>query len=453
MTPPIYSLPVGKERLLVSPLQQISALLNQEALKIVTRGLKAEGWEDLNNNDLDAIAALLRETPADPPETCTGGLEPAFLGLIPTRSCNMSCGYCDFGSDRASEKQMPLSMAVDAVDWMAKTVQASGGSHLEIHFFGGEPLVALEVVEAAVHRARMKADELDLDLHLEVSTNGYMDDLTARFVGDHFDAVVVSIDGFEQDHDRNRPKNQRKGSFKRVIKTIEQLADSSTQLCLRCCVTDQSVQKMNEITHWFCDAFQPSVINFETVSANPKSEANQLLPPDPYEFVRNCILSVRIAQGYGIPLVYASAAAGSPRTTFCPVGRDTLIVTPDGRVNECYLMEDDWVSRGMDMAVGEYSSQKELLIDMKAVRRLRDMVKHKPGCGQCFCRWSCAGGCHVKHDVSIFPMQYDDFCIQTRLLTAGLALDEMGLEAVTDDLMDCREKMTSLALNPADLLT
>jgi K+-transporting ATPase KdpF subunit len=34
--------------------------------------------------------------------------------------------------------------------------------------------------------------------------------------------------------------------------------------------------------------------------------------------------------------------------------------------------------------------------------------------------WHCAGGCHLTHDASAPPGQYDSLCLLTRLVTVGL---------------------------------
>lgn len=449
---PVYAIPIGKDWLLSSPWQKIFALINKNALSRMVPKLDSAAAAFKEDDGLTEMSSLLNETEPDRPEAPEGDLQPAFFGIITTRSCNMSCGYCDFGSDTASGDKMSVSLAVDAVNWIAEFVREKGWPLMEIHFFGGEPFLGLDALEAAVHRARMLADQMGIHLHLEISTNGYMDEKTARFAGNYFDAIVLSLDGFREDHDRNRPVRADKKSFQTVLKTVEHLSKSSTELCLRCCITKDTVKKMEDFTHWFCTEFQPSVINFETVSPNPKSELNRLYPPDPYEFAQNCIRSRRIAAYYGIPMVYASAVTDSPRTSFCPVGRDTLILSPDGRINACYLVETDWVSQGMDMNVGTFKEKGLVDIRMDDIRRLRKFVTQKPECEHCFCRWNCAGGCHVKHDALSFKRESDDYCLQTRLITAGFLLDDMGLDKTTDSLINSRKNMKILALNKRDLI-
>lgn len=431
----VHTIPVPGAVLLISPLRSISALMNEAAASVLASGLCHPELEDL----AAALAA-----PAADPAVDAGPIRPAFLGLIPTRSCNLTCVYCGFGAATAPDQRMRIDTAVAAVDWMAETMHRAGGSRLEVHFFGGEPLVAGEVVDAAVHRARLVAEQLDLVPRFELSTNGVCSASRARFLGDYFDAVVLSFDGPRELHDTLRPMRDR-GSFDAVARTAQILAESVTELCLRTCVTQQSVAMLEETTQWFCTTFQPSVINLETLQPTPESVAAGLSPPDPYEFATHCIGALRVARAHGVDLVYSAAETGQPRNTFCPVGRDTVIVSPEGNLSSCYLLACDWQQRGLDLEVGRIDRDAKVWINELAIRHLRHFVAHKPvRCAGCFCRYWCAGGCHVNQSYPGCSEAFNAFCVQTRLITACMLLERLGASTTVDRLLADRNAMVAL---------
>lgn len=465
----LFVLPVNGAFLVYSPLNGIATLLNGPALKLLQRGLEkgapdsslpepsfpggSFSGESFSGGALPTavaeLAGLLGRSPGEPP-SLTGPLNPLFLGLLPTRRCNCNCAYCDFGAGRDNVPDMSPATAVAALDWYALFLENAGLDHMEVHFFGGEPLICRDLIETAVHRSRLLADRHTLSLHLEVSTNGLFEPEYAAFVGDYFHAVVLSLDGFEDVHNRHRPVRADLGSFAEARQTAVLLSRSPAELCLRCCVSSLNVHRLEEIARWFCEELQPSVINFEPLTVNANTRAAGLSPPDPYDFVRHYAKARALALGYGVNAVYAATEGEPSQTSFCPVGKDALIVAPDGRVSSCYLPPESWRERGLDMDVGRLRG-RDMQVDREAVLRLRALVRDKPRCARCFCQWVCSGGCHVHHSWPGGSSAYDAFCIQTRLLFACRLLEEMNLPEAAQTLLADKAAMKTLALHPSDL--
>jgi uncharacterized protein len=445
----IYAVPVCGAFLLWSPCRGVSALINRKALEYVKELPSGKGKAPRGSGNLQELWDSLQRPPKFPPDK-KGPVTPPFFGIIPTRRCNLSCVYCGFGAGKADYAQMDLRMAARAVDWIAETAYQRRKETFEIHFFGGEPFVGMEVIEVAVHRARTLYEKMAILPRFEVATNGYFNDDVAHFVGHYFDAVILSFDGPKEIHDRNRPVNPRRGSFGRVAQTASLLSRSPAELCFRMCVTQESVHQMERISRWFADAFQPAIVNFETLQPTPESAHAGLRPPNPYDFAECYIRSSRNLREQGIAAVYASAALGETRHSFCPVGKDTVILSPDGRVSSCHLLKETWETRDLDMDIGRFGDDGAMQFNMENIKRLRAMVRDKPQCARCFCRWTCAGGCHVNHSFPGSPLDYADFCIQTRIVTACSLLEEMGMRHQVERLLEDRAAMEVLALAPSD---
>jgi uncharacterized protein len=431
----LFAVPVFDKWLVYAPLYRVAALVNGAALR--------EFPEELRS-------ALAGE-PEPEPRPRAGPVSPRFLGLVPTRACNLSCAYCGFGATPHGE-QMDPRLAAAGVDWMADFAARSGRRTLDVHFFGGEPLAAPDVVDVAVHRTRAVAAEKGLLPNLEVATNGVCSEARARWVGDYFDTVVLSFDGFRPVQDRHRPAAGGRGSFDRVAGSARVLSASPAEVCFRVCVARDNVEQLAETVGWFAEEFRPSSIDFETLQPTAESERAGLSPPDPYTFAAQFWKARRAACDRGVEPVYAAATATEPRISFCPVGHDALILHPDGRVSACYLQEGDWRARGLDLNLGRFSAGGDMELPEANIRRVRQLAAPKPRCENCCCRWSCAGGCHVNHSFPGCSPAYDDFCIQTRLITACSLLDGLGLESMANDLVADPAEMRRLALRPSDRL-
>lgn len=445
MSSSTFCVPVLDLWLIFDPLRGVTALVNRSAVEELKSGTGSTG------QSLHELAVMLDDAPDDEPRAREGPVDPLFIGLLPTLSCNMRCRYCDFGAATAGEAQMEPSIAVAAIDWMAQHRQNTGDRTLDVHFFGGEPMQAFEVVEVAVHYARMVAARTDLIAVFEIATNGAFSAEKARWLGDYVDAVVLSLDGAKQAHDVHRPMLDGSSSFPMVYDTARTLSCSDATLCVRSCVSDCTLPDLEQNVSWLIDELRPNVIDIETLRPTAESKAAGLTVPDPWEFAKAFIHAGRAARERGTKLVYASAELTAPRATFCPVGQDALIVFPDGRLSTCYLPAQKWRKRGLDMDAGSITNSR-VQLDWPSIEGVRRMVSQKPRCESCFCQWTCAGGCHVNETWPGCPDSYTDFCIQTRIITACQLLDSLGLLDVTDRLLDDREALGALAVSECDQL-
>ena len=436
----VYAMPLGDKWLLHAPLADVSALVNKAAIDALMGGRDSAGLEG-------TLSAAPQEVPA-PRE---GPPRPAFVGLLPTRRCNIACRYCGFGAETAPRESMDLELAAACAGAAADYAVSAGRSDLSVHFFGGEPLCAGKVVETAVYRARRLAADRGLAPTFEIATNGVCPPNTAVFLADNFSTVVLSFDGASDVQDHHRPRCDGGGTFDAVDRTATILSAGPAELILRVCVTSATTQQMESTARAFCGRYHPAGITFEPLKPTEQSGAAGLAPPDPWEFVQHFVRASRAARAHGIDALFGAALPTAPRLSFCPPGNDGLIVWPDGLVTACYLPPAEWRARGMELELGK-ADAAGIHIEEEALDRVRGLVADKPRCQRCFCRWSCAGGCHVCNTFPGCSRDYEPFCIETRLLTARRLLDEMDCAAQMEGLLCDRSAMERLALNPSDRL-
>jgi radical SAM protein with 4Fe4S-binding SPASM domain len=187
-------------------------------------------------------------------------------------------------------------------------------------------------------------------------------------------------------------------------------------------------------------------------SSSPLSESKGLHPPSPFDFARFFLRSGKIGKSFGVDVVYSSGISPMPVTSSCPAGNDAVIISPDGRISNCYQLPEKWKSAGFDLDIGMIKVNGEIHIEKKKVEAVRKMVASKPGCAGCFCRWSCAGGCHVGHSSNGLLPGYDDFCIQTRIISAFSLLNDLNPDMNPEILMNDMTALNKLAVHPSDLL-
>ncbi len=445
----IFSLPVCSTYLLYAPLHHLAAVVNRSALKEIKESIQQGSTP---SKTIDKIFSYLTGSHDPFPQARQGDLvEPYFLGILPTRDCNMACRYCDFLNN--DERVMSLDtarMAVDAyLDLLHQRRKTSGA----VHFFGGEPFHAPQVVQFVVEYARLRAKQMSIQLHFEVTTNGNYDEQLGKWISSNIDTVVLSFDGFPDTQNYHRPQRNGKPSYERVAANARLFSSGDCELILRTCVSNRNVEDLPQIADWLRKTFLPAVVCFEPLTATNNARRHQLHSPDPLTYARRFCEAAVLLEEYNIPAILSSADLSQNRVTPCPVGNDALIVSPEGTVNACYLLEKQWQEAGLDMQLGNLTA-KGFHIRTEAIDRMRQFsVYNKPLCTDCFCRYHCAGGCHVSHHTARPAGEYDDLCIRTRLVSAALLLDRLGQHQLREDWLNDDSHALLTALQTTDRLS
>jgi uncharacterized protein len=151
------------------------------------------------------------------------------LILEVTQVCNFRCKYCCYSEHYSNTRshgkgQMDMATAKLAVDYYMdnfyKVRQRNPFRNPTIAFYGGEPLVNYELIEKVVEYVRNKFSNVNFDF--TITTNGLLltDKIMDFFVENNF-SIIVSLDGGQENHDRNRRKADGSESFSDVFFNIE----------------------------------------------------------------------------------------------------------------------------------------------------------------------------------------------------------------------------------------
>ena len=95
------------------------------------------------------------------------------IGLIicPTMGCNFDCPYCF--EDHFAGK-MSAEVQDDVIALAGRLIDAFAPKHIRVTWFGGEPLLAPEVIESLSQRLIALADERGVEYDAGIISNGYL---------------------------------------------------------------------------------------------------------------------------------------------------------------------------------------------------------------------------------------------------------------------------------------
>ena len=333
----------------------------------------------------------------DPAEAVPKDAPVKALCLHVSHDCNLRCKYCfastgDFGTGR---KIMPPEVAKQAIDWVVKK---SGKRHnIEVDFFGGEPLMAMDTVKATVEYARAHEEEWGKHFRFTMTTNGVLlSDEYIKYFNENMDNCVLSLDGRKEVNDRNRLTVNGKGSYDYIVpkflKLIEQ-RDKNKDYYVRGTFTRDNLDFSNDVLS-IADLGVDS-ISVEPVTAedsDPYSLREQDLPQifSEYEKLAKIMLKRKDFNFFHFNVDLSQGPCVIKRMRGCGAGCEYVAVTPDGELYPCHQFVGKEEYRMGSVLTGDF--------DQEIADRFAGLnIYTREDCQSCWARFYCSGGCSAAN--------------------------------------------------------
>lgn len=351
-------------------------------------GLQQEGllFTDDDYIDPEAAAAMQKDAPIK------------ALCLHVSHDCNLRCKYCfastgDFGTGRRIN--MDVETAKAAIDF----VIARSGSrrNIEVDFFGGEPLLAMETVKATVDYARSIEKEAGKCFRFTMTTNGMLlNEENIEYINREMSNCVLSLDGRPEVNDNMRVTVSGKGSYDVIMPKFKKLVEGrgDKDFYLRGTFTRKNLDFAADVLHIADQGFRS--VSVEPAVGEPDSEwaiRQEDLPvvlaeyeklaealKDRREEVNFFHFNVDLAQG---PCVIK-------RLRGCGAGCEYIAVTPEGHIYPCHQFVGNEDYKMGDVHDGSF--------DMTLARKFAGLnVYTREECKECWARFYCSGGCSASN--------------------------------------------------------
>lgn len=318
------------------------------------------------------------------------------LCLHIAHDCNLACHYCfaEEGEYKGRRALMDYETGKKALDFLI----ANSGSrrNLEVDFFGGEPLMNLDVVKRLVSYGREQESVHNKKFRFTLTTNGVLlNDEVMEFANQEMDNVVLSIDGRKEVHDAMRPFRNGRGSYELIVPKFQKLAESrnQTRYYVRGTFTHHNLDFSKDVLHLADLGFQQ--ISVEPVVASPDADyaIRQEDLPEIYKeydaLAREMLQRRKNGKGFQFFHFMIDLSGGpcvAKRLSGCGSGTEYLAVTPWGDLYPCHQfvgMEEFLMGN-----VTEGIKNRQLRDEFKLCN-----VYAKEKCRQCFAKFYCSGGC------------------------------------------------------------
>lgn len=286
------------------------------------------------------------------------------LTLMPTEACNFRCTYCyeDFALGR-----MPPSVVGGLKRLIA--ARAPGLDELHLAWFGGEPLLALDVIrDVHAHAAAIQGDHPGLLVTANMTTNAWRltPPVFAELVGLGVTQYQISFDGPPEHHDAKRRRLDGKPTFERIWSNVTAMraTDLEFRVLLRLHVDRENVDAMHVLVDRVRAEFgsDPRFEMFLKPLARYGGQNDASLPV--LESADDARRYARLEQHVRAGASPAPAAAGpaSPKVCYASKG-NSYVVRADGRLCKCTVVLDH-----PDNEVGRLHEDGTVTIDPDRVR-------------------------------------------------------------------------------------
>ncbi len=337
------------------------------------------------------------------------------LCLHVSHSCNLNCAYCFAGQGRykGETAMMSLETGKRALEFL---IENSGRrTNLEVDFFGGEPLMNLEVVKALVAYARSREKDTGKLFRFTLTTNGVLlDDEAIEFANREMNNVVLSLDGRKEVNDRFRKNFAGEGSYDLILPKFKKFVEArgDKEYYLRGTFTHFNTDFTRDILHMADLGFEK--LSMEPVVCAPGdpfalTEEDMPVIKEQYEILAEEMLK-RQREGRGFTFYhYMIDLKHGPciykRIAGCGSGTEYLAVTPWGELFPCHqFVGDEKYSMG-----NVWEGVTNIALRDKFSRC---SVYSRSKCRECWARLYCSGGCaaNAYHAAGDIAETYDYGC-------------------------------------------
>lgn len=324
---------------------------------------------------------------------------PIHLIWFITAKCNLECSHCFYYPlDPANLNELSFEEARDVILKLPPL--------LSISLTGGEPFLREDLFEIT-----KLLSERSVAKNIVLFSNGFNTEsiltVTEKIVSSYLKTnifVGISIDGFEEEHDKYRNK---KGSYKRAINTLEglkKLEDNFSNFNVGVGITLHSGNQ-NIIKELRRDIYAKFRINpgitmirgtprsseLKNVDANIYKEIIDAIEYDRIHTNQKSLMHVFIGarEVLGQKLAYESFIKHS-RTYDCYAGLLMGVIYENGDVYPCEMLPDYKLGNLRDYDYDISKLWKNILAD-----KARIWIKNR----KCFCTYECQYTCNTLYNI------------------------------------------------------
>lgn len=261
------------------------------------------------------------------------------LIILPTEQCNFRCKYC---YETFNKGKMSQCIQDSLIKYVRKNIHKYTG--LNVSWFGGEPLEAIDVVEKLSKTFQNICRVAKKSYSASMTTNGYS--LTIEIFKTLYSLDVynfqITIDGLEQEHDRQRILANGEGTFSTIINNLLNIKNNTnyfnTSFIIRTNFTKRIYDQIEQFLSFYVENFNSdSRFNYYIHMASNwggdrvNSFSNEMLSQKQYQDIIKSIVK------YGVKINHSTHFSHlNYQGCICYASRkNSIVIGSDGILYKC----------------------------------------------------------------------------------------------------------------------
>lgn len=317
------------------------------------------------------------------------------LTIAVTADCNFRCVYC-YEKDSIKTSKMTVKTQDAILEFVKK--QVKNLSNLQISWYGGEPLLAFDVIEYLSPKFIKICEDNDIVYNAFIVTNGFLltPEKAAILKKFNVSSIQVTLDGPEEIHNKRRPLAGGQGTFKKIVSNLKDCIDFFNNVNIRINTDNVNMAYINEVI----DTLRENGIIKNNVGIylgyvedhNDAYDLSKCLRIDQF-----CAVNLKFIQDnhFNIMSLYPRLVSN-----FCCADCvNTSIIDSEGYLYKCWN-DVGVIERNIGHILDDFENAEDKELRRPNVRRYLDYIMYDPTsdpkCVECKFLPICMGGCPYK---------------------------------------------------------
>lgn len=358
------------------------------------------------------------------------------LTIAPTMACNLSCPYC-------YEKNVTKSKAMDdetqglLIEFIEKKFKSNNINMLTVAWYGGEPLLALEVIRSLSKKIIELCSAYNIEYFADIVTNGTLLDRNAALILKEECKVTtaqVTIDGLENTHNQRRGLNNKENSFNKIIQNIDNCF-GLLDISIRINVDKDNMDEIMDLINYFnkIKNWNDKVKYYFAKVRNHVSQGDSLClvenescmtPEEYFDFAAK--MYDKMYESGNIKY-FDTFYPTRPKISCSAITESYYVVDPQGDIYTCWILIGN-----KNRAIGNLRDS-EKLIDNNSEKLRWLSVDFPTECKSCILLPLCQGGCPLHCFNGKFECRYSANSLKYHMRNIFRVYEEQETESYSNE--------------------